>query len=91
MFLTARERGCTMKRRILVLMLAAMMLVMALATTSAVPALGQEPATPRCDWYEAGFDRSFNTDWWAYWCRYPGYGWYLIAWWSDPTGIIWVY
>ena len=79
-----------MKRRILVLMLTAMMLVTALAATSALPALGQ-PAEPRCGWYEAGFDKSFNTDWWAYWCRYPGYGWYLIAWWSDPTGIIWVY
>ena len=79
-----------MKRRILVLMLTAMMLVTALAATSALPALGQ-PSDISCDWYEAGFDRSFNTDWWAYWCRYPGYGWYLIAWWSDPTGIIWVY
>jgi hypothetical protein len=76
-----------MKRRILVLTLTAVMLVTLLAA-SALPALGQ-PSGPYCDWYEAGFDVGRNApEWWAYWCRWPGYGWYLIGWWSDYTGWI---
>ena len=78
-----------MKRKILVLTLSAMLLLTMLVAISASPALAQ-PSDVRCDWYEAGFDRNFNTDWWAYWCHYPDSGWYLIAWWSDATGIIWV-
>jgi len=72
-----------MKRRFLVLGLGALLLVTLLAV-SALPALGQ-PSGPYCDWYEAGFDKSFNTEWWAYWCRWPGWGWYLMGWWSDLT------
>ena len=82
------DRGA-MKRRFLVLGLGALLLVTLLAV-SALPALAQ-PGGPYCDWYEAGFDRSFNTEWWAYWCRWPGWGWYLMGWWSDPTGYIAVY
>jgi hypothetical protein len=76
-----------MKRKILVLTLTTMLVVTMLAIIGAVPALAQ-PITPSCDWYEAGFDRSFGTDWWAYWCRWPGYGWYLAGWWSELTGFI---
>ena len=75
-----------MKRKILILMLGALMLVTMLATISVVPALAQ----PNCDWYEAGFDRNFNTDWWGYWCRDPDTGWYLLGWWSDATGFYYV-
>ena len=74
-----------MKRKILVLTLSALMLVTMLATISAVPALAQ----PNCDWYEAGFDRNFDTDWWGYWCRDPDTrDWTLYFWWSDATGLI---
>ena len=77
-----------MKRKILVLMLSALMLVTMLATISAVPASAQ-PEAPRCDWYEAGFDRDFGTEWWGYWCRDSYYGdWYLLGWWSSDTGFI---
>ncbi len=78
-----------MKRRFWVLAFGAMLLVTLLAV-SALPALGQ-PSGPYCGWYEAGFDRSFRTEWWAYWCRWPGYGWYLMGWWSEHTGWISVY
>jgi hypothetical protein len=86
------EKGdrSAMKHRILVLTLTVMVLVLILATTSALPALGQ-PDEPYCAWYEAGFDRDFNNSWWAYWCHWRGYGWYLMAWWSDLTGYIAVY
>ena len=75
-----------MKRVILVLTVAALMLAM--TVTSALPALGQ-PREPSCDWYEAGFDVGRHApEWWGYWCNYPGYGWYLMGWWSDDTGWI---
>jgi hypothetical protein len=77
-----------MKRRFLVLALGAMLLVTLLAV-SALPALGQPRAY--CDWYEAGFDRDFNTAWYGYWCHYHDYGWYLVAWWSEDTGYIPLY
>jgi hypothetical protein len=74
-----------MKRKILVLMLSALMIMTMVATVSAVPAIAQ----PRCDWYEAGFDRDFGTEWWGYWCRDSYYGdWYLLGWWSSDTGFI---
>lgn len=79
-----------MKHRILVLTLTVMVLLLMLATTSALPALGQ-PDAPYCAWYEAGFDRDFNTAWYGYWCHYSGYGWYLVAWWSEDTGYIPLY
>jgi hypothetical protein len=47
-----------------------------------------QPSEPWCDWYEAGFDRNFGVEWWGYWCNWPGYGWYLSAWWSDENGYI---
>jgi hypothetical protein len=74
------------KRIILVLTVALLMLTM--TVTTALPALGQ-PSQPYCDWYEAGFDVGRNApEWWGYWCHYQGYGWYLIGWWSDDTGFI---
>jgi hypothetical protein len=73
-----------MKRKILVVMASVLMLVTMLATVSAMPAVAQ----PNCDWYEAGFDRNFGTDWWGYWCRDPDTGWYLVGWWSYETGFI---
>ena len=79
-----------MKHRILLLALLGMLLVAVLATTNALPALAQ-PSGPYCDWWEAGFDKSFSTEWWAYWCRWPGYGWYLMGWWSEDTGYIPLY
>ena len=77
-----------MKRRILLLALLGMLLVTLLAV-SALPALGQ-PREPYCDWYEAGFDRNFDTNWWGYWCRDPDTGWYLVGWWSEDTGFYYV-
>ena len=80
-----------MKRKILVLMVTALMVVL-MVGTSASTALSQDaPDAPRCDWYEAGFDRDFNNVWWAYWCHWSGYGWYLMGWWSEDTGYIPVY
>ena len=79
-----------MKRKILVLMVTALMVVL-MVGTSASTALSQEPDAPRCDWYEAGFDRDFNNVWWAYCCHWSGYGWYLMGWWSEDTGYIPVY
>ncbi len=74
-----------MKRMILVLTVAALMLAM--IVTSALPALAQPSAS--CGWYEAGFDVSRNApEWWGYWCHYRGYGWYLIGWWSKASGWI---
>jgi hypothetical protein len=76
-----------MKRRFLVMWLGAMLIVAMLAV-SALPALAQ-PREPSCDWYEAGFNVSRNaTEWWGYWCNYPGYGWYLMGWWSEDSGFI---
>jgi hypothetical protein len=76
-----------MIRRISVMWLGAL-LVATLLAVSALPALGQ-PREPSCDWYEAGFDVGRNApEWWGYWCNYPGYGWYLIGWWSYDTGFI---
>ena len=79
-----------MKRMILVLTVAALMLAM--TVTSALPALANHNGpsrAPSCDWYEAGFDVGRNApEWWGYWCHYPGYGWYLIGWWSDASGWI---
>ena len=78
-----------MKRIILVLTVALLMLTM--TVTTALPALGQ-PREPYCDWYEAGFDVGRNApEWWGYWCHYQGYGWYLIGWWSEDTGWIRAY
>ncbi len=85
-FLALALDAMVMRRRFLFLVLGALLVVTLLAA-SALPALGQ-PGGPYCGWYEAGFDRSFGTTWWAYWCRWPGYGWYLMGWWSRGTGYI---
>ena len=78
-----------MRRRILLLTTTAV-LVLTMVATSALPALGQ-PRTPRCDWYPVSFERrALDSQWYAYWCNWPGYGWYLHAWWSKHTGAIWV-
>jgi hypothetical protein len=79
-----------MKRRILLLSVTAMLVVMMVAT-SALPALAQL-RTPSCDWYPVSFERRAHntTAWYAYWCHWPGYGWYLHAWWSKNTSTIWV-
>ncbi len=78
-----------MKRKFLVLAVTAMLVVMMLAT-SALPAVSQ-PRGPWCDWYPVSFEkRALDARWYAYWCHWPGYGWYLHAWWSKHTGVIWV-
>ena len=83
-----------MKRRILVLTLAAMLLVTTLATTIASPALAQ-PRGPWCDWYSAGFElgsRGNNyQEVWGYWCYYgrdygDSQGWWLIGLWYEDYG-----
>ncbi len=80
-----------MKRRLLVVWLGAM-LVVAMLAVSALPALGQPRGEVSCEWYEAGFDVGRNApEWWGYWCHYPGYGWYLMGWWSKASGFISTY
>ena len=80
-----------MKHRDLVLMLTALLVVLMVALSASIALSQEEPDAPRCDWYEAGFDRDFSSAWWAYWCRWPGYGWYLMGWWSEDTGYIPLY
>ena len=72
-----------MKRMILVLTLAAMMLAAMVVGAGLPAALAQEaPDAPQCGWY-------YSTDpdyepWWEYWCWWPGWGWEYVFWvWDD--------
>ena len=74
-----------MKRKILVLTIAVMMLVV--TVFGALPALAQ-PADPDCGWY---FDRSWyrltKESWYGYWCNWgEDQGWQLYAWYNDDDG-----
>jgi hypothetical protein len=71
-----------MKRMILALVIAAMMLI-----GSALPALawhetGDEsgrPDNPMCDWY-GPFEQPPYDPWWEYWCYWPHWGWEFVFW-----------
>ncbi len=73
------------KRMILVLTVAVMML------TVAMPAMAQDdPEAPSCDWYRDNYVyRNFGVELWGYWCDWPDYGWYLHALWQDGEYIYW--
>ena len=71
-----------MKRKILVLTAAALMLAMTLI--SALPALAA-PADPSCDWYlDHYFYRLTGQEWYGYWCDWgDNGGWQLYEWWYN--------
>ncbi len=70
-----------MKRIILVLTVTAMMLAMMVASIG-VPALAQddEPNAPQCSWYLNWLTSDPDTDWWEFWCWWPGWGWEFVFW-----------
>lgn len=68
-----------MRRMVLVLTVAAMMLA-TLVVGAGSPAFAQDeaPGSPQCGWY-------YNTaasyePWWEYWCWWPGWGWEYVFW-----------
>jgi len=71
-----------MKRLLLALVVAAMLLI-----GSALPALanhefGDEsdrPDNPKCDWYGPFEERPWDP-WWEYWCYWPHWGWEFVLW-----------
>lgn len=76
-----------MKRMILVLTVAALMLAMTL--TSALPALANHtgPSEPDCDWYRMS-NEEVDADVWGYWCYWEDDGWYLNYLWTEEEGYI---
>ncbi len=75
-----------MKRKIMVLTVAALMLAMTLV--SALPALAQ-PVDPDCGWYlDKYFYRLTGDEWYGYWCDWgeDNGGWELYSWWNMARG-----
>jgi Spy/CpxP family protein refolding chaperone len=70
-----------MKRLLLALVVAAMLLI-----SSALPALANHemgdptdvPGQPKCDWY--GPFGEGHQSWWEYWCYWPHWGWEFVFW-----------
>ena len=77
-----------MKRKILVLTAAALMLAMTLI--SALPAVAA-PTDPDCGWWR---DRTYSNltgmEWYGYWCDWgeDNGGWTLYSLWNDVDGYI---
>ena len=71
-----------MKRLLLALVVAAMLLI-----GSALPALanhefGDEsdrPDNPQCGWYGPFHEPPYEP-WWEYWCYWPHWGWEFVFW-----------
>ena len=79
-----------MKRIMLVLTVAALMLAM--TVTGALPALATHngPSQPDCDWYRMS-NRNVDSDLWGYWCYWEDDGWYLYYLWESGRGYISLY
>ncbi len=70
-----------MKRKILVLVVAMMMLI-----GSALPALAQ-PADPTCDWdWDRYLWNQYEYELWYYGCDFGDDGWYIYAFWTPDDG-----
>ena len=70
-----------MKRKILVLVVAAFMLI-----GSALPALAQ-PADPSCDWdWDRYLWKQYEYELWYYGCDFGDDGWYIYAFWTPDDG-----
>ncbi len=70
-----------MRRKILVLVITALMVI-----GSALPALAQ-PADPSCGWdWDRYLWRAYEYELWYYGCDFGEDGWYIYAFWNPDHG-----
>src|SRR5918998_718611 len=81
------EGGCAVKRKILVLVVAALMLI-----GSALPALATHgpsgrPEAPVCEWdWDRYLWNQYDYEMWYYGCDYGDDGFYINAFWNPDYG-----